>query len=113
MPTTYECDSCGWKRSVGNYHGWPGEWYFDLYCRSCGAPHTLKQHVSDASGKISTHLDGVELHHADRGIKLIVECGGCGAKGPYGTEGPITDSTPKICPKCGSDRIKNTSEWIT
>jgi len=144
MPMRYGCSSCGIRFSTGSYHGSSGVWCTALYCRECGASIILQQSSQTFLGAFSCgrgdqarsyryeFIGSVKPHEIviDPGnnVPPEVECA-CGAKGPFGPDGPITDQPPEdfqhdslfgirrsttvgICPRCKRQTLRQRGEWI-
>jgi hypothetical protein len=113
MPTDYRCSACDWKASVGGYHGFDGNWFNALYCRHCGAPQVLESRFSlDPAEPTSASFDRAEIL-SSTGQRRSVRCGYCGATGPLGSDGPITDDEPTKCPKCKTGSVVVGDVWKT
>jgi len=141
MPTIYTCTSCKIRFDVGSYHGFKGEWYNAVYCRKCGASVRIKQSAGQflsafGGDKNGPHERRYELSgpvtpkviviNSDTKEIPMVECA-CGAKGPFGNHGPITDNLPKgfgesafgfrndvgKCPRCKKKTLRKTGEFVT
>jgi hypothetical protein len=132
MVNKYECSSCGWTISVGSYHGHgsPQKWYSCLYCRECGTNYRLEQSASQYLSAFGSSGKGAPMGHhyvLSGGGKITeftvvakqdppeVECI-CGAKGPFGSGGPITDARlwgRSYCPHCKQPDLKSAGWWIT
>ena len=143
MPVTLKCDACGVSFSIGSYHGKLNQWFNGLYCRQCGVAYTLSQSAEqfldhfNNTPKLKQHE---YLLHSRHGIQhvlvgvdhrtTLVKCWSCGAEGPFGSNGPITDTVPEglkndfwpfvpdyqargTCPRCKQPCLKVQSEWIT
>lgn len=115
MPSDYKCTSCSWGTSTGSSHGFSGEWHNYLYCRECGASHNLTTYSFfgvNTSGR-PDKLNGKDLPPCEPGQQQLISCNKCGATGPFGNAGPITDNKPKSCPVCKSTPIVETGQWMT
>jgi hypothetical protein len=104
MPADYKCTSCDWETAVGNYHG-ASDWFHDLYCRHCGAKYTF------APEQMTLNDQPITID--PNGEAPIISCVQCGAEGPLGARGPITDQEPTTCPKCKTGTVKLTAFWIS
>ena len=97
-----------------------------LYCRNCGASVRLEQSAeqflsafggtSATDGCIYEVVGPIQPKRIawKPGMPVAeLECA-CGAKGPFGNGGPITDEDPgEICPACKKPTLEAESEWIT
>lgn len=97
-----------------------------LYCRNCGASVRLEQSAEEFlasfGGEATAQDCTYELLGPVQPRRMVlapgmlvpeVECA-CGAKGPFGSGGPITDEEPgEICPACKQPTLEAESEWIT
>lgn len=122
----YGCSSCGGSFSAGSYHGFAGEWYRAVYCRECGRTVTLKvsagQYLSAFPGGKPPDVYRYELTGAVTPEVIEIAAGAteppqveciCGAKGPFGKEGPLTDDDPgSTCPHCKTETLKLTGTLI-
>ena len=144
MPTRFACSSCGLCFSTGSYHGFGSDgWFNALYCRHCGTAYTLRQSTEQFLDGFSsrsrperhyevkgpTTVQNVTLLEASDSPVPTLKCEACGAEGPFGATGPITDQPPEginrthwmelnpdetgVCPRCKQKAMKVTGEWIT
>jgi len=110
MATDYTCSFCGLKISVGSYHGFGADgWFNALYCRHCGTRYTLNQttaqflRVFDAEkterNNLEFEVSGPQTTHRVVAAAHLpvprLTCEVCKAEGPFGPDGPITDEPPK------------------
>lgn len=146
MPTQYHCSSCGLQFSVGSFHGEDSDgWFTALYCRHCGASYDLQEPVEqffeDFSLQRTQRKTREYLLHGPSSTQRVVvmaespppmvRCEGCGAEGPLGPPGPITDEPPEglsglwrpfgtkapkaqgKCPRCKQQTVQVGDFWIT
>ena len=127
MQTLYGCPSCGARFSVGCYHDFSGHWYNALYCRECGNLFHLKQTIEQFLAAFAGAGDRPEVYSYEligpgEPKEVVLKRGApppqvkcdCGAQGPFGSLGPITDSPPgSICPYCRQPTLEYTGELIT
>ena len=111
--------------SIGSYHGVHG-WQNALYCRNCGRSVFLAQSAeqflkgfgkeSEPQGSAYELFGAVQPKHiVCEACSAVpeVECA-CGAKGPLGNAGPLTDDDHgETCPACKQPTLEAGSEWIT
>lgn len=126
MPIEYSCSSCSNNFSIGSYHGVEDKWFDRLYCRNCGAAVWMSESAEQFISTFGAETEGITCTYELAGPvtpKLIVlgpgmdvpvvECS-CGAKGPFGSHGPITDEDPgQQCPRCKKPTLEAVCEWIT
>jgi hypothetical protein len=106
-PSEHQCNNCGLCLWLGSYHGGDDEctWIHGVYCRHCGAPHYIENPISTVFST-TPRKEGTPVVFSLRGPRCVQEficddisqtelsCQECGATGPYGTAGPLTDEWP-------------------
>lgn len=111
MPITYSCSSCRTSFSLGSYHGFGSQgWFNGVYCRHCGTAYTLEQShaqfFDSFSREPSVEPQTLEYKFIGRlqtqsfvlakdSPPPIVTCEVCKTIGPFGPGGPITDEVPE------------------
>jgi hypothetical protein len=119
MPARYECSSCGLSFSIGSYHGAGGTWNNALYCRECGVTVRLQQSAEQfLAGQKAEEARVFEFVGPVAPRTVVIEPGGeppqvtcaCGATGPFGREGPITDQIPAGLENGNSVLIKHSAD---
>ena len=154
MPDLFACSSCGLRFSIGSYHDDEGGCY-GLYCRHCGTTYTLRRKirlelVNFEENQPQPGPQECEIQGPSKIQKVVVpgdwmrfrvaqtpfsnatpptiKCENCGAEGPFGSSGPITDDTPEgleigmceskeelkgVCPRCKALSLQFVCNWMT